>query len=309
MSTATRKRHDSQLQGERHNKKRFLLLAAVLLTASIGVVCTILAVHRANSTDKYLGTWNYNRPNNQTMTNVATISGGYALNIPQIGTVTFSKGDNGQIIGHTDQGCTWHFTRAGNSLQLTSPTQYCFNHVVNSGYNIYSWKITVNGDSEQETLKATSFLPTGMYNFVLQDGRRTKADTENIASTFRNFEGTWAFAPANPKTQVNIVNLERVQPNGAFAVSQTSQTGSITYTQGSGDTIRARMEDGCTWTLAAHGNTAELLPAHQSCTVSTQTTELTFFAIASNGAHQTAIMAGTHGQNDAFQMIIGSLGK
>jgi hypothetical protein len=144
---------------------------------------------------------------------------------------------------------------------------------------------------------------------MLQNGKRTKASIESTVSTFGNFDGTWTFDPADPKTQVNIVNLEHMEANGTYAVRQAQQTGSVRFSSGLGDTIRAHTDNGCTWTLESHGNTAELMPAAQSCTTSAGTTKLTFFAVASNGQHQIAIMAGINAQGDMFQMIISSLSK
>jgi hypothetical protein len=288
--------------------KKPRILLAILLIVVIGITAAILGITKMNSTDKYLGTWNYDQPNNHSMVNVATISGS-SFTIPQIGTVTFSKGSNGQVIGHTDQGCTWDFTRVNDSLELTSPTQYCFNHIVNSGYNIYSWKVTVKGNTEQETLKATSFLPTGEFSFILQNGKRTKVGNESIASTFKNFVGTWNYEPANFKTQVNVVNVEKPLAGGKYAASQMPQMGSITFSQGTGNTIIAHTNDGCTWMLEAHGNTAELAPAAQTCTLASGTSKLSFFSVASNGKQQASIMTGTNAQGEMFQMTIGSLTK
>ncbi|HSW74441.1 MAG TPA: hypothetical protein VLG16_01080 [Candidatus Saccharimonadales bacterium] len=258
---------------------------------------------------KYTGTWNYNQPNTKAMVNVATINAGYNLGIPQIGTITFSRERNG-VIGHTDQGCTWHFKVDGNSLELTSTIQYCYNHVINSAYNIYYWKVTVQGNHEQEVLKATSYLPTGTYNFVLQNGARTKVDPiANPYPTAQRFAGLWHYGVSDLKSQVNVVNTLYLQTNGTAQFKQSAQTGSIHFSQGRGNEIIAIMDNGCSWTLDAHGNTAELMPARQSCKLPGGTLEMTFFAATSDGQDLTVTMAGKDAKGGIFSLIVGELAK
>ncbi len=114
------------------------------------------------SVEKYLGTWNYDQPDHVTRANIASMDlYVYRPDIPQIGTITFTRGAGDEVIGHTDQGCTWHFRPAGDALEMSSTTQYCFNHVIGSGYNIDRWRVIVEDGVERETLHANSYLGPG----------------------------------------------------------------------------------------------------------------------------------------------------
>jgi hypothetical protein len=61
-----------------------------------------------------------------------------------------------------------------------------------------------------------------------------------------------------------------------------------------------RTGDGCTWTLAVAGNTAELQPAKQSCTRDGTITTMSFWSIASNGRQQVSTTAGTDTQGGSY---------
>ncbi len=238
------------------------------------------------SVEKYLGTWNYDQPDRVGRINVATMDlFGYRPDIPQIGTITFTRGSGDEVLGHTDQGCTWHFRPAGDALEMTSTTQYCFNHVIGSGYNIDRWRVTVHGDVERETLHANSYLGPGTFGFDLVDGRRSNAAASTGTDTARRFSGTWTFDrapfPINTATNSYFVPLP---------FTPAPMSGPVAFTPSAGGTVTAHTADGCDWTFQAHGNTAELSPATQSC----GTTTLTFWSIAADMRHQTAILAGQH---------------
>lgn len=265
---------------------------------------------------KYLGTWNYDLPDSSTLRNVAVIScpatnpqcpvlpdgSRPSLQIPQIGTIDFTRNADGTVTGRTDQGCTWNFEVEPRSLALNG-AQTCFNHVIGSAYTITTWTVSVSGDREQETLIATSHQPTGDWDFVLQSGARTKANVDSPRDDTRRFTGSWTYDPANPQTMDNIVTT--VAPDGS--TTESPETGSVLFTRTGNHSIAAHTADGCTWTLQVQGNTAELQPADQICqlpgttatgangigTTGTGSTEtLTHWSIASDGHVQDSVLTG-----------------
>ncbi|MEV6153030.1 hypothetical protein AB0L53_22040 [Nonomuraea sp. NPDC052129] len=132
-----------------------LLLSLVALTA-LGLAAPRPAMAQAGDSGghEYLGTWNYDQPDRESMRNVAVIrcpeqglncSPSPEIQVPQIGTIAFTKAAGGRIVGRTDQGCTWTFAVRATSLELDSPAQYCFNHVIGSAYTITKWSVTVSG--------------------------------------------------------------------------------------------------------------------------------------------------------------------
>lgn len=262
---------------------------------------------------RYLGMWNYDQPNRQTMTDEATITcpagnTGCAENppivIPQIGYIVFSAGPDGVVIGHTDQGCTWRFAVEAGGLELNPASQYCFNHVIGSGYTITRWSVAVSGRHETEVIDAISHLPSGDYDFTLQDGRRTKV-SERPGPAGR-FTGRWSYDPANPDTGVNIETVQYTAPDGQVTVTHPAVTGQVAIS-GHDGLVTATTGDGCRWTLAARGNTAELWPALQTCRHDGTVTTRTFWSIASDGTQQVSIIAGTEPGGRNFLLANGSL--
>jgi hypothetical protein len=92
------------------------------------------------------------------------------LDVPQTGDIVFAAAADGTIVGRTDQGYTWRFAHQGDSLKLSPPSQFCFNHVIGSSYTITDWSVEVSGRHERESLTAISHLPTGDYQFQLSTG-------------------------------------------------------------------------------------------------------------------------------------------
>lgn len=262
----------------------------------------------------YLGVWNYDQPDFTTMTNIAVVScpagtascaGTPELEFPQIGYIVFAAGPHGTVTGRTDQGCTWRFARHRGGLELSPASQYCFNHVVGSGYTITRWSVTFSGARESETIIATSHLPNGNYDFVLQDGRRTRA--ANQPGTASDFTGNWRYDRADPHTGLNIQTISYTEPDGQVKIVYETLTGQVTITAGYDDLITARTPDGCRWTLLTRGNTAELQPAHQTCHLHGSDTTLTFWAIAGTRTQQASILAGTGPRDSSFLMADGGL--
>ena len=134
-----------------------------------------------------------------------------------------------------------------------------------------------------------------MFDFVLQNGERTRAETSRAA--VRRFTGAWQYTTANPSTELNIETIAYPAPAGQV---QSALTGQVTFTASHGYVISARTEDGCTWTLAVAGNTAELDPARQNCTRNGTTTTMSLWSIASNGRQQVSIIAGSDAQGGNY---------
>jgi hypothetical protein len=261
--------------------------------------------------ERDLGTWNYDQPNSQSMTNIAVVScpRGTAscsavppISLPQIGYVVFSAGPDGSVTGRTDQGCTWHFMPSPGGLELSPGNQSCLNQVVGSRYTITRWSVTFSGRHEAESITAVSHLPYGVFEFVLQNGERTRAETSPAA--VRRFTGAWQYSPANPNTELNIETTVYPAPVGPV---RSALTGQVTFTASHGSVISARTQDGCTWTLAVAGNTAELDPAQQTCTRNGTTTTMNFWSIASNGRQQVSIIAGIDAQGGNYLAANASL--
>ncbi|WP_157110860.1 hypothetical protein [Nocardia anaemiae] len=285
------------------SSSRLTVIAALALAGLVTAPVPAGADSTASSettgfVEKYLGTWNYDQPDHVTRTNIATMDlFGYRPDIPQIGTITFTRGADGEVLGHTDQGCTWHFRPAGDALEMTSTTQYCFNNVIGSGYNIDRWRVTVDHGVERETLHANSYLGPGTFGFDLVDGRRTNAAAGTQADTAWRFSGTWTFDrapfPINAATNSYFIPLP---------FTPAVMSGPVTFTPAADSTVTAHTADGCDWTFDAHGNTAELSPATQTCGATT----LTFWSIANDVGHQTAVLAGQD-HSTPFMMTSGSL--
>ncbi|WP_066368562.1 hypothetical protein [Herbidospora mongoliensis] len=264
----------------------------ISLNALIATVLAMGAPTVQPPVHAYLGTWNYDQPDRETMRNIAVIGATPPIQVPQIGDIVFTRTAGG-VTGRTDQGCTWTFAVRPASLELDPPSQSCFNRVIGSTYTITKWSVTVSGHRERETIEAVSHQPNGDYSFRLDDGRRTRA-----AGPGARFVGAWRYDPADPLTRVNILTTR--YPD---RVTQTPQQGVVTFTKRRRDVLTARTEDGCQWRLTARGNTARLDPATQTCGGAT----LTFWTVATDGRRQASILAGTGADGGNFLLSVGGL--
>jgi hypothetical protein len=296
---------------------RVLALTAVLAMCLAGWATIALASPSARAASQApasqapagikqdLGTWNYDQPSSETMTNIAVASCPAGtpscasvppISLPQIGYVVFSAGPGGSVLGHTDQGCTWRFTPVPGGLELSQgAAQSCFNHVIGSSYTMTRWSVRFSGRHETEYITAVSHLPYGNFDFALKNGKRTRAQSGPAA--LRRFTGNWQYAPADPETGLNIKTTVYPAPVGQV---RSPLTGPVTFTPRRGDLITARTADGCTWTLAVAGNTAELRPAKQACATGGATTTMSFWSIASDGRQQVSVIAGTDPKGGSY---------
>ena len=323
-------RHQTPLRRHRGSRPVWAVILSLALSLLMGVPGLHPGQAAASSAqgsraNPYLGAWNYDLPDRVTMTNIATLScppshttctapdqhrgSAPLLVVPQIGYVIFSQTPDGAIVGHTDQGCTWRFEPRPGSLELTPPSQYCFNHIIGSGYTITRWSVTVAGRHEREAIVAVSHLPSGNYEFRLGDGRRTKVPQTIPHDPAVGFVGRWTYDVPQPQSQVNIVTIQE-SGRGGMLVRHAPEQGVVTFTTHGNGALTAHAEDGCTWTLAVRGNTAELAPAVQACRRSKSTVILRFWSLASDGRHQDTIMSGVEnrgGSESSFSLIIGAL--
>jgi hypothetical protein len=252
----------------------------------------------APNVQKYLGYWNYDQPSLTTLNNVDVLAcpggGGQCdrqlplpLKVPQVGWVLFSAGPNGTVNGHTDQGCTWNFKVTPTGLVLSSTTQQCFNHAIGSSGNITKWSVTVTGNKEHEQIVSISHQPNGVDLIgTMTSGSRTRVDGPGGAKSLSRFLGTYTYNPADFNTLTNVVVPDK---GTAYPEQETVQ-----FTRKSRSTIVAHTPNGCNWTLAVRGNTAELDPATQTCHLANGQTSLHYWAIVTDdGEHLNAFRAGS----------------
>ncbi|SDM11128.1 hypothetical protein [Nonomuraea jiangxiensis] len=309
---------DTHALTRRRHLPALVLLLSLAIWGALAAPRPAMAQAGSPRGHEYVGTWNYDQPDRASMRNVAVIrcpelsstcSPSPELQIPQIGTIVFSKEAGGRIVGRTDQGCTWTFAVGATSLELDSPAQYCFNRVINSAYTITKWSVAVSGNHERESVVAISHQPTGDYEFRLDLGSRTKVTGGAWAGAREVFPGTWRYDASDPQSRVNVLTTRYTDPDGQVRTVQTPQQGLVTFAPGRGKTMTARTENGCAWTLTARGNTAELDPPVQTCRTAQGTATLTFWAIASDGRRQSTVMAGTDERGGNFLLSVGSLTK
>jgi hypothetical protein len=320
MSHGQRSAHAQPRNGPRTRWWRALLFGLVALIAAAAPVgiAEASASPRA-SVQKYLGTWNYDQPDDATMRNIAVIScppGGNGcassqlplpLRIPQIGNIVFSAASNGMVVGRTDQGCTWNFAVTSHSLELSPPGQFCFNHNIGSSYTLNRWTVTVAGKHEQEAITGISHQPTGDLVTTMNYGARTKVTGVGGFRAMARFLGGWTYDPASSQT---LVNMAVTVPSGGGDAVVSPVQGAVWFTSERYGTVVAHTADGCRWTLAVQGNTAELDPASQTCRLATGSVTIFFWSAASDGEHENSIMAAVkdlNGQKSTFYLYIGAL--
>jgi hypothetical protein len=282
-----------------------LALLAVVAALSVGqsaapAGATASASARTNPA-KYYGSWNYDQPDAVTLNNITVLacpdgSGQCVpqlplpLRVPQVGWVVFSPGPNGTVNGHTDQGCNWNFAVHPGGLELSSTTQECFGPAVGSVGNLTRWSVQIKGNRETEQITAISHQPNGVDIIATMDsGSRTKVVHGQDNGRFvQRFLGDYRYDPADMRTLTNVVSTDKgttypEQGTVRFTASHTAR-----------GRIVARTPDGCDWTMAVRGNTAELDPATQTCHTATGDKSLHYWALVTDdGKHLNAYSAGS----------------
>lgn len=255
----------------------------------------------------HLGRWNYDQPDRDRGINIAElrcpvaepgcaspfphVPAGSVVSLPQVGGIVLTQAADGTVIGRTDQGCTWQFVARQRSLELHPAPQYCLNPTIRSGYTLTSWTITAAGRRAREAITGISHHPSGDYEFVLDNGRRTRAEDRSAPDPARRFVGTWTYDSADPAANVNVGILRTAGPDGAVQVRSEPQTGSVTLTSERPGALSVHTRDGCRWTFAVSGNTAVLDPAGQTCRVAGEVVEVVSWTMASDGRRQASIFS------------------
>jgi hypothetical protein len=281
-------------------------LALSAATIAFFAVATVPFGSTAASADtdanaaKYYGTWNYDQPDITTLNNVTVLAcpdgGGQCdqelplpLKIPQVGWVVFSPGPHGTVNGHTDGDCTWNFSVKPTGLELSSTTQQCVNKSVGHLGNITKWSVQVKGNRETESITAVSHQPNGTDLIAtMKSSSRTKVvGAQNTAKFVRPFLGDYRYDPADLHTLTNIVSTDQgtIYPQqGTVRFSAEDKHGKI----------NAHTPDGCDWTLAVRGDTAELDPGTQTCHTAKGDSSLHYWALVTDdGQHMNGFLAGS----------------
>jgi hypothetical protein len=262
----------------------------------------------------YLGLWNYDQPHGET-SNIAQLQcpapkgspesmHGFGMMIPQIGNLTITKAADGHLKGVTDQGCSWTFKVGSSSAELDPTSQTCFNKVIGSSYTITQWSIRVDGSHESETLMAKSHHQMGDCDFVLQNGKRTKADDIDSSNLF---VGDWRYDTLDPRTHVNVA--QKICGEESANPTVVTISGTVTLSKLSEGVLQAATSDGCSWRLKVHGNTA-ILDSPQSCQKDGKASKVNSWTISSDGQHQLSNMNSeqrTGGENCTTSLGSGSL--
>lgn len=222
----------------------------------------------------YEGRWNYDYPDEATMTNMATSTAQPDAKGPQFGDIVFTATDSEHVTGRTDVGCTWQFRTTADSLTLDPPGQLCHNPTSGYSYTMREWTVRVDGDHETESIRATSHHVDRDYEFTLDKGARTRVPEFDPAAA-PAFEGTWAYGQQTPQSGATVV-----------------------LTENYANRLTARTDNGCRWTLLARGNTAKLDPPVQTCTQADSAVTLRFWTITTRADHQLSLLTGTDSAGD-----------
>lgn len=281
------------------------LLTAVVALLAIATAAPYGSTTASADTDtnaaKYYGIWNYDQPDAATLNNIAVLAcpdgGGQCdrqlplpLRVPQVGWVVFSPGPDGTVNGHTDQGCTWNFRVHPTGLELSSTTQQCFNQAIGSSGNLTKWSVQVHGNRETESIVAVSHQPNGVDLIsTMKSGSRTKvAGGRHNGKFVQRFLGDYRYDPADSHTLTNVVSTDK---GTAYPEQGTVR---FTATNKNGGKINAHTPDGCDWTLAVRGDTAELDPATQTCHTANGDSSLHYWALVTDdGQHMNGFRAGS----------------
>ena len=307
--------HVTAMPGRRRAPAYTLLLAALgvslgLLMITPGQATPAIepATSKAAPSAKYVGRWNYDHPDRDTMTNIAVSDLPGRHQVPQVGDIVLTADGADRVIGRTNVGCTWRFRATPTSLKLDPAHQLCHNPTSNVRYTIADWTVTVHGRHATETLSATSHHERD-YTFEVKNGARTRTSEHGAGATVA-FVGAWTYDPADEATGVNLRTTVRTAPDGSREVELSEEQGSVVITRDYGNRITARTDQACTWALVARGNVATLDPAVQSCTRSDTTAIiLRSWTLSTAGSAQASTMSGTDEHGRTFTLSVGALHK
>ncbi len=289
----------------------YFVRSFTLLAAALGVLISSETITQAQEY-KYAGNWNYDQPSASAGVNIGTIrcpatkgNGEFVLTVPQIGNLTLKKKEDGHLEGRTDQGCTWTFKDNGSSAELDPVPQSCFNKVIRSSYTITRWSFQVDGNHQSESIEAKSHQPMGDCDFVLRQGKRTKADDDDSAWLF---VGAWEYDAPDARTRSNMLQSTQLGGEQHSAPDVSPQRGVVSVSKTGDHTLTARTADGCSWLLDDHGNTA-LLPSPQTCESAGSRITMNHWTIASDGEHQSSTMNLTQDSGGKIRIVLLATGR
>ncbi len=279
-----------------------LLAAAIFAVATAAPFgSTTASADTGTNAAKYYGMWNYDQPDAATLNNIDVLAcpdgGGRCdpqlplpLHVPQVGWVVFSPGPNGTVNGQTDGGCTWNFRVQRTGLELSSTTQQCTNRAVGSPGTITKWSVQVKGNRETESIVTVSHQPNGVDLIgTMSSGSRTKVvDGRHNGKFVQRFVGDYRYDPADLHTLTNVVSTDK---GTVYPEQGTVRFSGTRHDRGK---INAHTPDGCDWTLAVRGNTAELDPDTQTCHTANGDRSLYYWALVTDdGQHMNGFLAGS----------------
>jgi hypothetical protein len=91
---------------------------------------------------------------------------------PQTGIVSFTKGSDGIVVAHTDDGCRWTLVVRGNTAQLAPASQSCA--LPGSTVTLRHWAIASDRLQQASVLAGVKESGAGSPNFLLNVGELTK---------------------------------------------------------------------------------------------------------------------------------------
>jgi hypothetical protein len=145
----------------------------------------------------------------------------------------------------------------------------------------------------------------GDCDFVLKQGRRTKADDTDSTGLF---VGAWEYDAPNPRTRLNMLQLINQGESERSGPSASPKTGTVSFAKTGDHTLAAHTGDGCSWRLDVRGNTATLL-SPQPCEIAGSKITMDHWTIASDGEHQRAIMKMTQDTGGKIRTLLLSAGS
>jgi hypothetical protein len=108
--------------------------------------------------------------------------------------------------------------------------------------------------------------------------------------------GAWNYDQPNVQSGVNMAQIDCPLANGSPAFSTIiPQIGNVVFSKRADRIVQGKTDQGCTWTFAVEGSTAELSPAAQTCfnDVIGSSYTITKWSITLSGFHETEDIAAT----------------
>jgi hypothetical protein len=263
------------------------------------------AAESSDPTAPFVGTWNYDQPNTASGLGIATLScpagngrPALALKQPQVGNVVYTKTGDGTFSGTTDVGCHWTFAVNGNTADLSPASQRCENNALGASYTLTKWTITVQGNTETETIEAAADPSTGC-KWELPQAGRTLVDPNAADDPTTAFVGTWAFDAPDFAAGRNVAMLTCPAGPGAGQPKFVPFGGTLSIAK-SADQLVTLTSGQCSWNFHVDGTTAELQVGGPPCPTGQAPS---FWTMVSDGQHISAVVSEA---NQGCRLVLGS---